>query len=244
MPLENPEQQEYSEKERILQLEEEVKKLRVENEQLREAATTDQLTNIFNRRGLEVAAKALFEQRKRSQKNSENGEQRKPIGVLALDIDNFKIVNDAFKEGHPGGDRILWEAADFLKGTVRGSDIVARTGGEEFVIVFNNADAQDIYNKFFDHSEGRSRLSFVVELDGEKIPINFSGGISMFGPDETINDLDIVLSRADAALYVAKEDEKTKGGVIRGRDRMLVYNEEMAGPKRTDSESTPSAVRH
>jgi diguanylate cyclase len=228
MSLENPENQEYSDKEKILQLEEKVKKLRVENEQLREAATTDQLTKILNRRGLEAATKDLFAQRRRSRENRENGEQRKPIGVLALDIDNFKIVNDAFTEGHAGGDRILREAADFLKDTIRGSDIVARMGGEEFVIIFNNANAQDIYNKFFDHSEGRSRLSFVAELDGEKIPINFSGGISVFGPDETINDLDIVLSRADVALFVAKEDEKTKDGIMRGRDRVLVYSEEMA----------------
>jgi GGDEF domain-containing protein len=54
----------------------------------------------------------------------------------------------------------------------------------------------------------------------------------MFGPDETSSDLDIVLSRADAALYVAKEDEKTKDGIIRGRDRMVVYNEEMAGAEK------------
>jgi diguanylate cyclase (GGDEF)-like protein len=234
MSLENPEKKEQSDKERILQLEEEVKNLRVENKQLREAATTDHLTNILNRRGLDAATKDLFAQRGRSRENGENREQRKPIGVLALDIDNFKVVNDAFTEGHAGGDRILREAADFLKDTVRGSDIVARTGGEEFVIVFNNANAQDIYNKFFDHNEGRSRLSFVAELDGEKIPINFSGGISMFGPDETIGDLDAVLRRADTALYVAKEDEKTEDSIMRGRDRMLVYNEEMVGAEKDE----------
>ena len=135
-------------------------------------------------------------------------------------------------EGHTGGDRVLQKAADFLKDTVRGSDIVARTGGEEFVIIFNNANAQDIYNKFFDNGEGHPRLGFITELDGEKIPINFSGGISMFGPDETVDDLDIVISRADVALYAAKEDEKTNDGIVRGRDRILIYSEEMAGAEK------------
>lgn len=226
MSAENPQERLTPDQERIIQLEEENKALREENEKLREVATIDPLTNALNRRGLKEAARAVFEQQKRE---GSREKKEKPIGVLVLDIDNFKIINDAFKEGHAGGDRILQNAAAFLKDSVRGSDIVARVGGEEFAIVFNNADAQDIYNKFFDNAAGRARLGFIVELDGEQIPINFSGGISMFEPGETISDLDTILQRADKALYKAKEDEKTEEGVTRGRDRILMFTKEMEG---------------
>ncbi len=229
MSLENPQEQLIPDQERIIRLEEEIRALRAENEKLREAATTDPLTNALNRRGLKEAAKIAFAQRR----EGDEEKKKKPVGVLVLDIDNFKIINDAFKEGHSGGDRILQEAVAFLKNAVRGSDIVARIGGEEFAIVFNNANTQDIYDKF-SKSTGRARLGFIATLDGEEIPINFSGGISMLEPHETIDDLEVVLQRADKALYRAKEDEKTEGGITRGRDRILIYNKEMEG-----SESDP-----
>jgi diguanylate cyclase (GGDEF)-like protein len=204
---------------------------RKEKEELRNVATKDPLTLIFNRRGLKEAAALAFAQR--NEGGPEKREKVKPITVLTVDIDNFKIINDAFG-GHSEGDRILKEVADFLQGIIRQSDILARTGGEEFTIVFNNATEQDIYNKFFDPATGRSRLIFKTDLkgEGEKHPIELSGGITMLGPDESIENLDAVIDRADKALYRAKEDEKDENGqvVTRGRNRLLIYNDKMTDP--------------
>jgi diguanylate cyclase (GGDEF)-like protein len=147
-----------------------------------------------------------------------------------LDLDNFKIVNDAFFGGHIQGDRILKEAAahlaDVLRKQFREDDVVARYGGEEFTVLLKNVDTKGLME--------RLKLGFVAELDGEKIPITFSGGLTILKSGE---ELLAALIRADAALYVAKEDKPRKdGGIDRGRDRVLQYTDEMESLKERTSQ--------
>jgi diguanylate cyclase (GGDEF)-like protein len=189
--------------EKIANLEKENAELKEENKRMEELATRDPLTNTLNRRGFKEAAGIHLGDR-----------EKKPLGVLALDIDNFKYINDIY--GHAEGDRILREAADFLKGHVRGSDIVARIGGEEFAIIYYGIDDQDVFNKFFDTAEKRSRVGFQTNLGGVRTHISFSGGITMFKPEENIENLDDALSRADTALYTSKNT---------GRDRLTLFTE-------------------
>ncbi len=202
----------------IESLQQEVQALRDENAVLRQKLAfaeeeklelTDPLTNLYNRRGfLKVARLMLPEAEEGAHEKRSSAIKEKKVAVLALDLDNFKVVNDL--KGHPEGDRILKEAAVFLERSVRNSDVVARVGGEEFIILFNNSAGQDVINKFFDQTAKRSRLGFETEFEGKTIRLSFSGGVSAFAPGENIGDLDAVIARADAALLKAKEEGKDR----------------------------------
>ena len=125
------------------------------NAALEKLASTDLLTQIDNRRGLEENAKFMLSEKHISSPDRRpHPEKPRAISILVLDIDNFKIINDAFDGGHSDGDRILQEAAQFLKSHIRANDIVARIGGEEFAIVFHDFDQAGVMKKFFDKAQG------------------------------------------------------------------------------------------
>lgn len=178
-------------------------------EELEKLAMKDKLTGLLNRRGVEEEAAALFAllKRERDPKGTGVEEKHKPACVLLLDIDNFKTVNDL--HGHGIGDQILKTAASVLLESVREGDIVGRWGGEEFVIVFQNADAQDIINKFHGASgEGRATINFEVHIEGEPPQrISMSGGVTNLLPDEDINH---AVDRADLSLYAAKGEGRNR----------------------------------
>jgi diguanylate cyclase len=121
------------------------------------------------------------------------------VGLLFLDLDDFKRVNDAF--GHPVGDRLLREVARRLRTVVRGPDDVARLGGDEFAIVVSpcptRAGAASVAQRVLD--------SFVpdVDVEGRAFRIRPSIGVVWTRPGELTADE--VLSRADIAMYLAKE---------------------------------------
>jgi len=207
-----------SESERIASLEATNAELTAENERLRKLAYTDELTGLPNRHKFK---KDFEEERRRFALAEASGEKENPDAILLVDLDNFKIVNDAFEGGHVQGDRILQEAAqhlvDILKEQFREDDLVARYGGEEFLILLKNVDVEAVIK--------RLNLGFETELDGKKVPITFSGGLTVLNPGEGLLD---ALSRADTALYAAKEDKVRKDGTIdRGRDRVFQYTDKM-----------------
>jgi diguanylate cyclase (GGDEF)-like protein len=162
------------------------------------AARTDGLTGLFNHRAFMDEADRLWAARKK----------RNVKGVaLAIDLDFFKRINDVY--GHATGDEVLRTFAQILSSVCAGDCIAGRTGGEEFVMVIAPAN-KDIADKVAERLMRRVRRARWQSEDGVEIKLTVSVGIAFDSPtDLRPNDL---LSRADAALYRAKES---------GRDRVV-----------------------
>jgi diguanylate cyclase (GGDEF)-like protein len=202
-------------------------KLQAHSRQLSDAVTaarTDSLTGLMNRRALdEVLSRCVAECQSR----------QRPSALMLLDVDHFKRFNDAL--GHVAGDRALVHVADVLRAGARGTDVVARFGGEEFAIVFANATTAAIHERA--EAVRRALAAQALEWEGREVRVTASAGLA-----DAIegDDIDAWLKRADEALYAAKRD---------GRNCTFWHNEdglqrvELAtdGPQPADSQ--PAAVR-
>ncbi|HBG04122.1 MAG: signal protein [Geobacteraceae bacterium GWC2_58_44] len=137
---------------------------------------------------------------------------RHALGLMFLDLDRFKQINDTF--GHAAGDAVLVEAGRRLKECVRGCDMVARMGGDEFTIILSKlaeeADAAVVAERIIE------AFSHPFAIDAAIASIGVSIGICVYPTYDT--DLDGMVRRADLALYRAKED---------GRNRYCFYTEEL-----------------
>ena len=155
---------------------------------LERLATTDGLTGVLNRR-------AWLQQADIELANSMR--YQRPIGVLMIDLDFFKQINDT--RGHEAGDRALRFFAIVLQAACRTGDLVCRYGGEEFCVLLNCAEG-DAAHAFDKRLRVYLQEASVRELG---FPLNYSGGVALRLPDEErIADM---LRRADRALYQAKE---------------------------------------
>lgn len=163
--------------------------------ELKKMAETDPLTGVFNRRYFYQ----FFEQEFASSKR-----YGKPLSFLLLDIDNFKHVNDAF--GHHVGDQVLKELAFICLPALRDVDLLARFGGEEFVILLPNtpSDGAVVIAERLREAIYKNRLNV---KEGE-ISVSVSIGVS----EMSINDMntDDVFKKADTALYEAKRNGKNR----------------------------------
>jgi diguanylate cyclase (GGDEF)-like protein len=154
---------------------------------------TDALTGTLNRRGLDTRAAELLEQ-----------PAQRPIALVACDIDHFKAINDQF--GHHAGDLVLERIGMLLRNSCRATDLVARIGGEEFVVVLPNSTAED----GFELAERLRRL--VAETDVSRgPPVTCSFGVAQL--HDLDRDIWAGLQRADRQLYAAKHA---------GRNRTIV----------------------
>jgi diguanylate cyclase (GGDEF)-like protein len=187
--------------------------LRMENKRWEELATKDPLTGTLNRRGLAENVKYLIARQGKEQGEQRREGKKKTVAILLLDIDNFKIVNDAY--GHEAGDQVLQDLTRRLKELSRKTDMVCRWGGEEFVVAFWDADPQDIINKFYDKEHGKAAVELKTNINGEPVTITLSGGVTDLRPDET---LDEAVARADELLYAAK---------LTGKDQIKKAKEEV-----------------
>lgn len=163
---------------------------------LRDQARQDPLTGLFNRRVLDQAALAAWDRWK-------GGSE--PFAALSLDLDFFKRVNDA--HGHLAGDGLLKQVAWRLSAAVRKVDTVARTGGEEFVVLLPQVDRESALA-----TAERLRAAIRAapfELADGLWPMTISVGVALAHPGDA--GPDVVLQRADLALYRAK---------AAGRDRV------------------------
>ena len=158
-------------------------------QRIRHMAHHDELTGLPNRALLnDRLAQALVQARRGS----------RPLGLLFLDLDGFKDVNDSL--GHGTGDRLLKSVADRLGSLVRAGDTVARLGGDEFVVMLESlARADDAVNVGRVIAQALARPHLV---DGHALHVTASIGIATF-PDDG-DDADTLLSHADAAMYRAK----------------------------------------
>jgi diguanylate cyclase (GGDEF)-like protein len=125
------------------------------------------------------------------------------MAVLAVDLDAFKAVNDRY--GHAAGDAVLLASAQRMQQLLRESDVIARFGGDEFVIVLGQVDDAETAREVA--SRVVESLSQPIQLaEGETAHIGASVGIAMCCSDsETMDDL---LKKADTALYAAKREGK------------------------------------
>lgn len=159
------------------------------NKDLEVLATRDSLTGCYNRRMLEeLLSKELAATRRSGQ----------PLTILVLDLDRFKTINDTY--GHYVGDRVLRALVATAKLTLRTQDYVGRIGGEEFVAVLPNTDAEGAVAV-----AERLRLAVAqmsVTHDGRPVAATVSIGIC--GISETVDTLPVLLQLADQALYTAK----------------------------------------
>ncbi len=165
-------------------------------DELLRLATTDPLTGTFNRRHATERLAEAFDRHKR---------YASPATVMMIDIDHFKKVNDTY--GHDAGDAVLQELARLLRAQLRGVDMVARWGGEEFLVLMPETPAEP-------SAVVAERILAAVRttpfaVSGGKIALTVSIGTASFTPD--IASVDALVKRADTALYDAKSG---------GRDRL------------------------
>ncbi len=177
------------------QLEEENSELKVEN-------IRDPLTNAHNRRYFEESLAREFDTA---------AKHAWPLSVVFVDLDKFKQVNDGF--GHQAGDAILQTVAELLRDTLRDSDIVARYGGDEFVLLLPGVDAEQADRVGVRVCEA-ARTRTARTADGRSVGITLSLGIVTCDSQNKFESAKALLAAADAALYESKSD---------GRDRHTCY---------------------
>ena len=172
-------------------------------EELERQALHDQLTGLPNRRWFTESLQHALARAARS---------GCPLGVLLVDIDHFKNVNDAY--GHPVGDELLSALADRMAEAVRPGDSVARLGGDEFAVLVESLhrpeDVISVAERVVAHASG------TYAVGGVQLPVTVSVGLTTAAPSAA--GADSVLSAADAALYEAKR---------RGRNRVQVYEPQL-----------------
>ena len=169
---------------------------------LKNQATRDPLTSLYNRRYFE---EEVFKRIVEAKTNNE------PFSVLMIDADHFKKVNDTY--GHKTGDKVLIELASTCERALRDVDIVARYGGEVFVVFFAGVNAHK--GKIVADRLRESISEIVVYSDeGEEVRFTVSIGVSSY---EISDNIDTLIKTADEALYKAKEN---------GRNRVEIFDKD------------------
>lgn len=165
--------------------------------QLRDQASIDPLTGVLNRRGWNEQANRVF---------ANSHRHKQPLSLMSIDLDHFKKINDEL--GHEAGDAALQLFAGLLRNHQRASDVIARTGGEEFCLLLPMTDINAA--KTFD-----LRLRSMLKERSLAIlgyPLTYSAGLACQTDADAY--LDNLLNRSDEALYQAKND---------GRDRLVEH---------------------
>ncbi len=165
------------------------------HEELMQLAMTDPLTGLYNRRHFFECAEVEFQRAKREEHS---------ISFLLMDVDDFKSINDRY--GHDTGDAVMIHLSSILPGEVRIFDLVARFGGDEFIIMLVNSREEQA-------CEVAERIREVVEqtpviFEAWKFNIQLSLGIASYENED--EDLKTILKRADNALYHAKRQGRNR----------------------------------
>lgn len=171
------------------------KELSKANKKLLEITNIDYLTNIFNRRYFFENGIKFFYSAKKEKNN---------LSIICIDIDHFKKTNDTF--GHNIGDEILKLVANTMNKYIRKSDILARTGGEEFSILLNNTDQDNAFTLAEKLRLEVEKLSYKDNNIDVKVTISL--GISQLREDD--EELDSIIIRADKALYSVKKANRNQ----------------------------------
>lgn len=168
--------------------------LSVRSVSLEHAAVTDGLTGMYNRRYFDDA---LAEYLKAF------GRIGKPVGMIILDLDHFKIVNDT--HGHDVGDEVLRQVADCLQVFTRYHDVLARLGGEEFAILSPNITERQLYNLADRIRQAIAQLN--IQNGNVTVKVTVSAGLAIWDGHESGDEL---YRRADKQLYEAKRQGRNR----------------------------------
>ncbi len=176
--------------------------------ELRHLADHDPLTGLLNRRRFELELDRQLAQARR---------YGRPGAVVLLDVDRFKQINDTY--GHSVGDRLIVGVADALRARLRGSDAIARIGGDEFAVLLPEIDcagAEAVAVELV-----AAVAAHTTHVDGRELPrVTISVGVASFGPQAGL-DREALVIAADVAMYRAKEA---------GRNRYAVADLEATAP--------------
>ena len=186
--------EELAAREQVQRAEQKIESLKNELEQLKELVHADPLTGALNRRGLDEAFA----------REAARADRRDiPLCVALLDLDDFKRFNDT--SGHVAGDNALRHLVNVAKETLRPSDIIARFGGEEFVILMPDT-GMDSAMLVIDRLQRGLAANCLLHA-GQPLPITFSAGVT---PRTLYERQSTVITRADEALYEAKHAGKNR----------------------------------
>lgn len=164
-------------------------------EESQRLALTDPLTRCMNRRAFTAAMTAEIA---RSQRH------RYPLALVLLDIDHFKHINDG--HGHAAGDQVLNALGVLLRGpAMRRTDLVARWGGEEFVVAYLSTDLDG--GQIAAERLRQAIAELVIDTPSGRVPVTASLGLASLQPGDS---LDTLVARADAAMYLAKTSGRNR----------------------------------
>lgn len=181
-------------------------------------ARTDPLTGALNRRGMEEAA---------ARETARSMRHGFPLCMIMMDIDRFKRLNDS--RGHAAGDRALQALVQLVKNHLRGQDVLARTGGEEFAVLLPDTPVAGAL--LVAERVRRDVEQLEIAFDSGPIRFTISAGVAPFNP---ARGFETMMRHADAAMYAAKKS---------GRNQALVYSApQPAGENRPANGVSPSAV--
>ncbi len=161
-------------------------------------ATTDTLTGLYNRYSFDLLMENAVTSAKR---------HRLPLSLMLFDIDHFKRINDQY--GHLTGDQALIHTTHIAKQCIREADILARWGGEEFMILLENCDQKNAESVA--HSIRERLAKNPIHINGRGIELTASFGVVQYLNGELISDM---LKRVDTAMYEAKETGRNKVVVL------------------------------
>jgi len=179
-------------------------------EDLREQATRDSLTRLWNRSSI---LGELTRELARSEREA------RPLGVVIVDLDHFKQVNDTY--GHLAGDAVLREAARRMQNGIRQYDSIGRYGGEEFLILFPSCSEEDCVAQA---DRLRKQLAQTeMSVNDSLLRVTASFGVTIAMPGE-MRTQEALIRKADEALYVAKRSGRNRVEVLSCRPEPVVIN--------------------
>lgn len=161
----------------------------------KELSIKDPLSGLYNRRFVYE----FFD--KKTQESHRKGEK---IGVLIMDIDNFKKLNDTY--GHNLGDFVIKKVSETILKSIRSMDVAGRWGGEEFIVIIPSIHTRELVVNIAERIRRNVESQKVYTDEGKFVGVTVSIGISIF-PDDG-EDLDTVIKKADEKLYIAKNSGK------------------------------------
>ena len=187
-------------------------------EEVTRLSTYDPLTKLCNRRAFDEQARRAWTAATREQV---------PLAIMICDLDHFKRVNDEY--GHQAGDKVLVATAEALVASVRPTDVVARFGGEEFVILLSGlSSSEDVLSVAERCTTAVRALPIPALIPGASRRQTISIGVMKYV--EGCQSIDEMISNADKALYEAKRS---------GRDRYVLYGEAPAASKFVEPDTSP-----